>query len=115
MPIIPILVTLGVLGGLYYTREPVRVLKQGGSYRVVLRFFSSQFNLPPDTNVASAVLTQLLTQIGFTNVRRVRGPVAQADGSTEWWFDGTWSRGETTVQTPLPAGVSAPLVYAKLF
>lgn len=115
MPIIPILLTLGTLGTLYYTRDPVRELKTGRSYRMALTFVPSAFNLPPDVNTASTVLTQLLTQVGFTNVRRVKDPTPQPDGSTVWWFDGTWSRPESIVTTPFPAGVSAPAVYAKLF
>lgn len=127
MIIIPIAITAATLGTLYYTRDPVRELRRGKSYRIGLSFNAPVFQqgaggqIPAGTdmnallnNQIPIVLQNALTGMGFTNVRKVSGPGTPANGVYTYWFDGTWSREDRYVQGELPAYLNVA-VYEKLF
>lgn len=123
IPVIPIAITLGTVGALYYTRDPVRELTQNKSYRIGINFNPAVFQAAnPGMNVDQTQLlnTQIPTVIqnalagmGFTNVRKVSGPTTSG-GVTTYWYDGAWSRETKYIAGVLPAYFNIA-VYAKLF
>lgn len=120
LPLIPIAITAATLGTLYYTRDPVRELRQGKSYRIGLNFNAGQFQMPPGVDQNQllntqipAVLQNALAGMGFTNVRKVSGPGTAKNGIYTYWYDGTWSRADRYVAGELPAYLNVA-VYEKL-
>lgn len=106
--IVPALLTVGTLGLMYATRDPVRELKQGKRYRIGVNFNTKLFPLGGAADLPTALrrevpnaINEALVSFGFTNVAYVSGPSDAKDGVYTYWYDGTWARPETTIQGTL--------------
>lgn len=112
-PLIPIALTVGTLGTLYYTRDPVSQLKQGKSYRIYVNV-DPRFQGAGQAQGADVteVIRNFLNQAGFSPLV-FRSRTAKAGDLVQYVYDGTWTRGESTINAPAIPGIGASF-YQKL-
>lgn len=115
MPVIPIILTLGTLGTLYYTRSPVAQLRQGKTYKIFVNVDSAMFQggAAADTQTVANTILGFLQQAGFQPARFRSSGRGPSPTITTYVFDGTWTRGEQYINTAAPPGIGASF-YEKL-
>jgi hypothetical protein len=106
--LIPALITAGILGALYVTRErvsttPATELIQGRRYRVGVNYNAnlaplSQGSVPAQLeNIRVQLLNEGMPELGFRDATFVRGPEGPVNGIYTFWYDGTWSLPQSTL------------------
>lgn len=114
VPLIPIAITLATLGGLYYTRSPVSQLRQGKAYKIFVNVDSSLFQgaAAGSPEVANTI-RNFLNQAGFSPITYSTFQKGSTPNLTTYIYNGTWTKGESTINAPATPGVSASF-YEKL-
>lgn len=122
--IVPALITAGILGTLYLTRErvsttPSTELIQGRRYRIGVNYNA---NIAPLSQgnaqlgfIRDMLLEEGLPELGFMNVTFVRGPEGPTNGIYTFWYEGTWSRRERTLGGPGQTGSLLPYFNAVFY
>lgn len=112
--IVPAVLTLATLGGLYYSRQPAKELTQNRNYRFAIVTLPAQLEADPRRAAAGtpeALVKATVEQMGFTGVKNVR---TEKKGDATWyWLDGRWSLPQTSIPAPPVNWIAGGAFYPK--